>query len=103
KDRFRYARPPGASLHPSGAAISKHLRASGAVAADHVPTMHLASQRKEDMPRIATVDHARFLEIVLLGDEMRRSRIQAAMREIQAGLGQSGTTHRMSALLWRFS
>lgn len=57
------------------------------MAAIRVPTMTLPLQGKEYMPKTTTIDHASVLQAALVGFEMQRDRIDAALREIQAELG----------------
>ena len=52
----------------------------------------LPAQRKEDMPKTATIDHG-VLQMALVGFEMQRTRIDAAISEIEAKLGIGGTRH----------
>ena len=50
----------------------------------------LLPYRKEDMQKTTTIDHGTVLQAALLGYELQRNRIEAAMRAIQAELGQGG-------------
>jgi len=61
---------------------------SGAMADIHVPMTKLPIQGKEYMPKTTTIDHS-VLEMALVGYELERSRIEAAIADIQAELGQS--------------
>ena len=47
------------------------------------------------MPKTTTIDHTSVLEMALVGYEMQRNRIEAAIAEIQAELGnvQIGRAH----------
>src|ERR1035441_6280703 len=42
------------------------------------------------MPKTTTIDHTGVLEMALVGFELQRNRIEAAIAEIQAELGQGG-------------
>src|ERR1035438_7775026 len=42
------------------------------------------------MPKTTTIDHTSVLEMALVGYEMQQKRIEAAIAEIQAELGQGG-------------
>ena len=42
------------------------------------------------MPKTTTIDHTSVLEMALVGFELQRNRIEAAIAEIQAELGQGG-------------
>jgi hypothetical protein len=63
---------------------------SGAMAA--ILYTKLPAQRKEDMPKTATIDHG-VLQMALVGFELQRNRIDAAISEIEAELGQGSTRH----------
>src|ERR1022692_3187954 len=43
------------------------------------------------MPKTTTIDHTSVLEMALVGYEMQRNRMEAAIAEIQAELGQGGS------------
>ena len=43
------------------------------------------------MPKTTTIDRTSVLEMALVGYELERNRIEAAIAEIQAELGQSGS------------
>jgi hypothetical protein len=58
-----------------------------------VPTMRLPTQGKEYMPKTTTIDPG-VLEMALLGYELQRNRIEAAIAEIQAELGEVGMLHK---------
>ena len=51
----------------------------------------IPTQTKEDMPKTTTIDHTSVLEMALVGYQIERSRIEAAIAEIQAELGQGGS------------
>ena len=63
---------------------------SGAMADICAPVMKLPTQGKVYMPKTTTIDHTSVLQAALVGYEMQRSRIEAAIAEIQAELGQGG-------------
>src|ERR1019366_8651766 len=65
----------------------------GTMAAVCVPTMRLPTQGKEYMPKTTTIDHTSVLEMALVGYEMQQKRIEAAIAEIRAELGQVGARH----------
>src|ERR1035441_4342105 len=48
------------------------------------------------MPKITTIDHTSVLEMALVGYQLERSRIEAAIAEIQAELGQGGPSRSIS-------
>src|ERR1017187_4886669 len=48
------------------------------------------------MPKTTTIDHTSVLEMALVGYEMQRNRIEAAIAEIQAELGQGGSRRTIS-------
>ena len=48
------------------------------------------------MPKTTTIDHTSVLEMALVGYEMQRNRIEAAIAEIQAELGQVGSRRSIS-------
>src|ERR1019366_158648 len=48
------------------------------------------------MPKTNTIDHSSVLEMALVGYEMQRNRIEAAIAEIQAELGQGGSRRSIS-------
>src|ERR1035441_3664161 len=48
------------------------------------------------MSKTTTIDHTSVLEMALVGYEMQRNRIEAAIAEIQAELGQGGSRRSIS-------
>ena len=60
-----------------------------------VPVMRLPTQRRKYMPKTTTIDHG-VLEMALVGFELQRNRIEAAIAEIQAELGQGGSSRSIS-------
>ena len=62
------------------------------------PMTYLPTQEKEYMPKTTTIDHTSVLEMALVGYEMERSRIEAAIAEIQAELGQGGSRQSSGAV-----
>lgn len=56
--------------------------------------MRLPTQRKEYMPKTTPIDRTCVLQAALVGFEMQRGRIDAAVREIQTELAQGGTLHK---------
>ena len=58
--------------------------------------MRLPTQGREYMPKTTTIDHTSVLEMALVGYEMQRNRIEAAIAEIQAELGQGGPSRSVS-------
>jgi hypothetical protein len=50
------------------------------------------------MPKTTTIDHTSVLEMALVGYEMQRNRIEAAIAEIQAELGQGGSSRSTSTV-----
>src|ERR1039457_5588550 len=48
------------------------------------------------MPKTTTIDHTSVLEMALVGYELQRNRIEAAIAEIQAELGQGGPSRSIS-------
>jgi hypothetical protein len=48
------------------------------------------------MPKTTTIDHTSVLQMALVGYEMQRNRIEAAIAEIQAELGQGGSSRSIS-------
>src|ERR1022692_1580107 len=48
------------------------------------------------MRKTTTIDHTSVLEMALVGYEMQRNRIEAAIAEIQAELGQGGPSRSIS-------
>jgi hypothetical protein len=61
------------------------------MAAIRMPMTKLPAQRKEYMPKTITIDHTSVLEMALVGYELQRDRIEAAIAEIQAQLGDGGS------------
>ena len=57
-----------------------------------MPMTKLPAQGREYMPKITTIDHTGVLEMALVGYELKRNRIEAAIAEIQAELGQGGSS-----------
>lgn len=49
------------------------------------------------MPKTTTIDHTSVLEMALVGYQLERNRIEAAIAEIQAELGHSGAAGRPTA------
>lgn len=66
------------------------------MAAIRVPMMRLPTQGKKYMPKTTTIDHTSVLEMALVGYEMQRNRIEAAIAEIQVELGQGGPSRYIS-------
>src|ERR1035438_6850328 len=62
------------------------------MAAICVPTMRLPTQGEGYMPKTTTIDPG-VLEMALVGYELQRNRIEAAIAEIEAELGQGNTRH----------
>jgi hypothetical protein len=48
------------------------------------------------MPKTTTIDHTSVLEMALVGYEVQRNRIESAMNEIRAELGQGGPSRSIS-------
>src|ERR1017187_6654562 len=48
------------------------------------------------MPKTTTIDHTSVLEMALVGYELQRNGIEAAIAEIQAELGQGGPSRSIS-------
>src|ERR1035437_877043 len=48
------------------------------------------------MPKTTTIDHTSVLEMALVGYQLERSRIEAAIAEIQAELGHGGPSRSIS-------
>src|ERR1017187_4199303 len=71
---------------------------SGAMADIRMPMTKLPAQGREYMPKITTIDHTSVLEMALVGYEMQRNRIEAAIAEIQAELGQGGSSRSTSTV-----
>ena len=61
-----------------------------------MPMTKLPAQGREYMPKITTIDHTGVLEMALVGYELKRNRIEAAIAEIQAELGQGGSSRSIS-------
>ena len=53
-------------------------------------------QRKEEMPKNTTNEDT-ILEMALVGYELQRNRIEAAMKDIRAELGSTGSSRSNSA------
>ena len=66
------------------------------MAAICVPMMRSRLKEEKYMPKITTIDHTCVLEMALVGYEMQRNRIEAAIAEIQAELGQGGPSRSIS-------
>ena len=58
--------------------------------------MRLSTQRKEYMPKTTTIEHTSVLEMALVGFELQRNRIEAAIAEIQAELRQGDSSRSVS-------
>ena len=58
--------------------------------------MKLPTQEEEYMPKTTTIDHTSVLEMALVGYQIERSRIEAAIAEIQTELGQGGSRRSIS-------
>src|ERR1039458_4813901 len=58
-----------------------------------MPMTKLPAQGREYMPKTTTIDHTSVLEMALVGYELQRNRIEAAIAEIEAELGQGNTRH----------
>jgi len=56
----------------------------------------LPAQRKEYLPKTTTIDHTSVLEMALVGYELQRNRIEAAIADIQDELGQVGSSRSIS-------
>src|ERR1017187_9034436 len=69
---------------------------SGAMADIRMPMTKLPAQGREYMPKTTTIDHTSVLEMALVGYELKRNRIEAAIAEIQAELGQGGSSRSTS-------
>src|ERR1035441_6987971 len=63
-----------------------------------MPMTKLPAQGREYMPKITTIDHTGVLEMALVGYELKRNRIEAAIAEIQAELGQGGSSRSTSTV-----
>ena len=61
-----------------------------------MPMTKLPAQRKEYMPKTTKIDHTSVLEMALVGYELQRNRIEAAIAEIHAELGQDGPSRSIS-------
>ena len=61
-----------------------------------VPMTKTPIKKKEYMPKTTTIDHTSVLEMALVGYELQRNRIEAAIAEIQAELGQGGPSRSIS-------
>jgi hypothetical protein len=56
------------------------------------PMTKVPTQTKEDMPKTTTINHTSVLEMALVGYEIQRNRIEAAIAEIRAELGQGDSS-----------